>query len=117
MLAVTEKNSGQLMGMVGIGNKGEVNNEIEIAYFIANKYSENGFITEATEALSSWALESLDLEYLIAIVEPDNCASQKVVEKCGFEKQETKMILNSGETEEKPFYYYRLYNPTKFPNR
>lgn len=110
MLAVTEKNNGNLMGMVGLGNKSEVNNEIEIAYFISNKYSKNGFTTEAASAIANWAFETIDLEYLIAIVEPDNYASQKVLEKCGFKKQETKMILNSGETEEKPFYYYRLYN-------
>ena len=111
MLALTEKNSGNLMGMVGLGNKREVNNEIEIAYFISSKYSKNGFTTEAANAIANWAFESIGLEYLIAIVEPDNYASQKVLEKCEFKKQETKMILNSGETEVKPFYYYRLYNP------
>jgi RimJ/RimL family protein N-acetyltransferase len=63
--------------------------------------------------MSQWALGTLGLEYLIAIVETDNFPSQRVVEKCGFTKLETKMILNSGETEEKPFYYYRLYNEEK----
>jgi RimJ/RimL family protein N-acetyltransferase len=50
------------------------------------------------------------MDYLIAIVELDNYPSQRVVEKCGFRKIETRMILNSGESEEKPFFYYRLYN-------
>ena len=30
--------------------------------------------------------------------------------ECGFTKLNTKMILNSGDTEEKQFYYYRIYN-------
>lgn len=55
-------------------------------------------------------LHNLKLDYLIAIVELDNIPSQRVVEKCGFTKLDTKMILNSGDTEEKPFYYYRIYN-------
>lgn len=110
MLAVTLKSDAKLIGMVGIGNKEEVDNEIEIAYFISEEYCNNGYITEAAKAMTEWVFSSLEVAYLIAIVELDNFSSQKVVEKCGFIKHGTKMILNSGETEEKPFYYYRLEN-------
>lgn len=101
---------GRVIGMVGIGNKEEVDNEIEIAYFISKDYAGMGYISEAAYAVSHWALENLKMDYLIAIVEKDNYPSQRVAEKCGFKKCDTRMILNSGETEEKPFYYYRLYN-------
>lgn len=110
MLAVTLKTNGRIIGMVGIGNKEEVDNEIEIAYFISEKHSNNGYISEAAKAMTKWAFSSLNIDYLIAIVELDNFSSQRVVEKCGFIKIETRRILNSGETEEKPFYYYRLHN-------
>lgn len=110
MLAVTLKSNNQLIGMVGIGNKEEVNNEIEIAYFISEEYSGKGYMSEASKAMAEWAFTNLKLDYLIAIVETDNISSQRVVEKCGFTKLNTKMILNSGDTEEKPFYYYRIYN-------
>lgn len=110
MLAVTLKEDGKLIGMVGIGNKKEVDNEIEIAYFISREFSSKGYISEAAKAMAGWALNTLKLDYLIAIVEPDNLPSQRVVEKCGFIRLETRMILNSGENEEKPFYYYRLFN-------
>lgn len=110
MLAVTLKSSKQLIGMIGIGNKEEVNNEIEIAYFISEEYSNNGYISEALKAITEWAFTNLKLDYLMAIVEHDNIPSQRVVEKCGFTKLDTKIILNSGDTEEKPFYYYRIYN-------
>lgn len=109
MLAVTLNDSGTLIGMVGIGNKSEVDNEIEIAYFISEEYSGKGYITEAARAMSDWTLHTLGVDYLIAIVELDNIPSQRVIEKCGFEKLGERMILNSGEEEEKPFYYYRLY--------
>lgn len=42
-----------------------------------------------------------------------NVPSQRIVEKCGFTKRKTIMILNAGETEEKPFSYYRLDHPEK----
>lgn len=110
ILAVTLKSDSKLIGMVGIGNKEEVNNEIEIAFFISEEYSNNGYISEASMAMTEWVFTNLKLEYLMAIVELDNISSQRVVEKCGFTKLETKYILNSGDTEEKPFYYYRIYN-------
>ena len=99
-----------VIGMVGIGNKEEVDNEIEIAYFISEAYAGNGYISEAAHVVSRWALRSLKMNYLIAIVETDNYPSQRIVEKCGFEKVDSRMILNSGESEEKLFFYYRLYN-------
>ena len=102
--------NGSIIGMVGIGNKKEVDNEIEMAYFISEAYAGQGYISEAAKAVSCWALGNLGMDYLIAIVETDNYASQRVVEKCGFQKIDTRMILNSGESEEKPFHYYRLYN-------
>jgi len=98
-----------LIGVVGIGNKEEVDNEIEIAYFIAEEYTRRGYAAEAAQAAARWALDTLRLEYLIAIVEPDNAPSRRVVEACGFQKLETHWIVNSGETEAKPFDYYRLY--------
>ncbi|SCZ11590.1 GNAT family N-acetyltransferase [Alkaliphilus peptidifermentans] len=110
MLAVTLKSDRKLIGMVGIGNKEEVNNEIEIAFFISEEFSNNGYISEASMAMTEWVFANLKLDYLIAIVELDNISSQRVVEKSGFANLETKWILNSGETEEKPFYYYRIYN-------
>ena len=109
MFAVTIDND-KLIGMVGIGNKKEVNNEIELAYFVSEEYSGKGYISEAAEAVSKWSLHNLSLDYLIAIVETDNYPSQRVVENCGFQKIDTRKILNSGESVEKPFFYYRLYS-------
>ncbi|MGB7603886.1 MAG: GNAT family N-acetyltransferase [Lutisporaceae bacterium] len=110
MLAVTLKENKELIGMVGIGNKEEVDNEIEIAYFVSEDYCNKGYISEAAKAMAEWVFKTLEIEYLIAIVETDNFPSQRIVEKCGFAKLGTRMILNSGETEKKPFYYYRLYS-------
>ncbi|MCO1604718.1 GNAT family N-acetyltransferase, partial [Desulfosporosinus nitroreducens] len=63
MLAVTLEFNQKLVGMVGIGNKSEVNNEIEIAYFVSEKYSHNGYIGEAVKAMTEWAFNKLKLDY------------------------------------------------------
>ena len=110
MFAVCLKDTGEIVGMAGVGNKAEVDNEIEIAFFISEEYAGKGYITEAAKAVSQWALSFLKLDYLMAIVDVGNHPSQKVVQKCGFQLIDTRMILNSGETEQKPFHYYRLYN-------
>ena len=98
-----------MKSVIGIGPKEEVDNEIEIAYYISEEYCNQGFISEAAKAMTEWVFKNTEIEYLIAIVEIDNFPSQRVVEKGGFTKLGTKMILNSGDTEEKPFFYYRLY--------
>ena len=113
MFAVTLEDTGEIIGMVGVGNKKEVDNEIEIAYFISEHHSGKGYITEAAKTVSNWAVNHLNLDYIIAIVELDNYPSQKVVERCGFQRIETRTILNSGEKGEKPFYYYRFYNASR----
>lgn len=106
MLAVTLP-CGELIGMVGVGNKEEVDNEIEIAYFLSDDYTGKGYMVEAVNALVDWGLHELKIPFIMAIVETDNYPSQRVVERSGFEKIDERMILNSGDTEEKPFYYYR----------
>ncbi len=112
MLAVTLKSDRRLIGMAGIGNKKEVNNEIEIAYFISEEFNRKGYMSEAAKALTEWVFTNLQLDYLMAIVDPDNIPSQRVLEKCGFARLDTKMLVNDGDTVEKPFFYYRLYGNT-----
>ena len=65
VLAVELKDKEELIGMVGIGNKEEVDNEIEIAYFISKDFSNNGNISEAVKAMSQWVFAKLGLECLI----------------------------------------------------
>ena len=101
---------GTLIGMTGVGNKAAIDNEIEVAYFIAEMYVGNGYASEAVSAVTRWAFENLYMDYLIAIVQTENTPSQRVVENCGFERIDTRMILDDGQTEEKLFHYYRLYN-------
>ena len=76
-------------------------------YYIDEAFSARGYTSEAARALADHALQTLAIDHLIGIAEPDNPGSQKVLARAGFTQEGTRLILNSGEHEEKPFLYYR----------
>ena len=57
---------------------------VEIGYGIVDEYQGKGCATEAAEAAVAWALEQPGVIRVEAETEPDNKASQRVLEKCGF---------------------------------
>ena len=57
---------------------------VEIGYGILPEYQGRGYATEAVEAMVSWALCQSGVRRVEAETEPDNKASQRVLEKCGF---------------------------------
>ena len=52
-------------------------------------------MSQAVRAILNWGINYFDLKYVMAIVDVKNYSSPKVVERSGFEKIGTKMILNS----------------------
>lgn len=64
----------------GLGPDGSV----EIGYGIEEKYQGQGFASEAVSAVVDWALDQPGIRRVEAETEPDNRASQRVLEKCGF---------------------------------
>lgn len=65
--------------------KGPVkNHSVEIGYGIQPEYEGHGYTTEALQALTKWAFGQKDVVFVEAETAPDNKASQRVLEKCGF---------------------------------
>ena len=56
----------------------------EIGYGISTEYQGRGYATEAVDAMVAWALRQPGVRRVDAETEPDNRASQRVLEKCGF---------------------------------
>ena len=56
----------------------------EIGYGILEEYQRQGFAAEAVNAAVMWALQQSGVTRVEAETEPDNQASQRVLEKCGF---------------------------------
>ena len=57
---------------------------VEIGYGISEINQGNGYATEAVNAAVTWALKQPGVFRVEAETEPDNRASQRVLEKCGF---------------------------------
>ena len=57
----------------------------EVGYHIAEKYTGNGYATEAVKAFLPYIAEKKALQVIWGICLKENSASVKVMEKCGFE--------------------------------
>ena len=56
----------------------------EIGYGISEEYQNNGYATEAVKAVLDWAFAHTEVTTIEAETDPDNTASKRVLEKCGF---------------------------------
>ncbi len=69
-----------------------VDGSVVIGYMIAEDFRKRGYGAEAVEALVQWAEEQDDVFFVDADVEPDNVASIKLLEKCGFNGDGTRYV-------------------------
>lgn len=106
VLAIVRKNDLVCIGIVGVIPQKKIDGEIEILYSIADEYQKNGYATEAAGALVNWFFETRTHWYICAIVKTNNIASQKVIEKLGFEFIRNREI--SYDNVPTMFKYYRL---------
>lgn len=60
------------------------NHAVEIGYGVQPEYEGHGYTTEALRAMTQWAFSQKDVVFVEAETAPDNKASQRVLEKCGF---------------------------------
>jgi RimJ/RimL family protein N-acetyltransferase len=57
--------------------------EIEVGYRLARRFWGMGFATEAARESLRYGFEELGLDRIVAVVQPENIASCRVVEKIG----------------------------------
>jgi RimJ/RimL family protein N-acetyltransferase len=87
---VVEKETGQVVGQCGLLDKDvQGRDEIELAYTLALSAWGKGYATEIARALKRHAFEAMGIPRLIALIEPENLASERVAVKIGmrFDKE------------------------------
>jgi RimJ/RimL family protein N-acetyltransferase len=57
----------------------------EVGYLLGREFWGQGYATEAAVAVRDWAVENLDIERLIALIQPGNDRSAGVARKLGME--------------------------------
>ncbi len=83
--AIELKDSQEVIGFCGLSRFADINGrpEIEVGYRLAKAYWGQGYATEAATAVRDLAFERLNIERLIALVDPNNHRSIRVAEKLG----------------------------------
>jgi len=89
--AALEKTSGKIVGSCGFARP-HGTEEIELGYLFDRSFWGNGFATEAAAACLKYGFEQLKFPETIAITDLENVASQKVLEKIGFNKRGVEKI-------------------------
>jgi ribosomal-protein-alanine N-acetyltransferase len=87
-LAVTERETGALIGDGGLHPLGGVGPDVELGYTLARSAWGRGYATELGRALIEYAFTVLHVPRVVAQVEPANTASRNVLEKLGMTERE-----------------------------
>ena len=83
-VAVVERASGHLVGVMGLGNHSATYRRAEVGYWIGAAHRGRGYATEALRALTDWALGERGLYRVMLLADRENTGSRRVAERAGF---------------------------------
>jgi len=81
------KETSKIIGTAGFNLWDAVNNKAEIGYALSPEYWNKGIMTEIVNLITFYGFNNLSLNRIEARCEPENIASHKVLEKCGYFKE------------------------------
>ena len=84
--AVEERDTGRLVGEVGLQHLEYTGEDVEIGWTIARDEWGSGYATEAARAWLDAAFGPLGLDEVIAVVRPENAPSHRVAERLGMRR-------------------------------
>ena len=82
LLAVVDRASGAFLGWAGLQHL-EGGDEVEVAYYLGREAWGGGRATEVGREALRHGFTDLGLERIVAVVRPENAASQRVLTKLG----------------------------------
>jgi RimJ/RimL family protein N-acetyltransferase len=91
--AVEEKATGELVGELGFADyKRDIQPSIEgtpeLGWALASRVHGKGYATEAVRAAIVWGDEHFERVRTVCLIHPENVASIRVAEKCGYQEFE-----------------------------
>ncbi|QSB25744.1 GNAT family N-acetyltransferase [Flavobacterium sp. CLA17] len=84
---ITLKDNPKLLGIIGYYRMQPENYRAEIGYMLLPEFHGKGIIPEAVHRLIRYGFDDLKLHSIEAVIDPENFASEKVLQKCGFVKE------------------------------
>ena len=85
--AITFKGNPKLIGIIGHFRIQPQNYRAEIGYMISPEYHGQGIVAEAIKEVVRYGFEEMNLHSIEAIIDPNNLASERVLQKNGFVKE------------------------------
>lgn len=82
-VSVMDKEKKRVIGWCGLGSLDCKPDDIEIFYGLSSEYWGHGLATEAAIAMLHYGFDIIGLKRIIAVVDSNNIASKKVIEKVG----------------------------------
>jgi RimJ/RimL family protein N-acetyltransferase len=76
------RQSGESMGMCGLIQRNTLK-DVDIGYAFLPKFWSKGYAFEAAQAMKQYAQDELGLKRLVAVVDPENLPSIRLLEKLG----------------------------------
>ena len=103
---VHEKDSGLFVGEAGLFHFlfDDTQTDIEIGYHLHPQFWGKGYTTELTKALIHWGFQNSLINKIVASSYPNQTASQRVLQKSGFEFKGKKYTSDGEE-----LFWYELY--------
>jgi RimJ/RimL family protein N-acetyltransferase len=100
-LAVCDAPTGRPVGAIGLHRVSLRTRTAETGYWLSHGARGNGYVSRAVRLLAAWVFNDLQFARLELRTDPENLASQRVAERCGFRKEghlrSNMLILHSGE--------------------
>lgn len=85
---VVWKETGEMIGWCALGPLDFNSEEIEIFFGLAKDYWNRGIATEAASEMLRYGFNKIELNRIVAVVDHDNSASARVIEKLGMKYQQ-----------------------------
>lgn len=92
--AAVDRSTGDLMGYCGLQFLDNTS-EVEVGYRLASRFWGIGLASEAATACLRYGFTDLNLYRIVAVVQPGNVASQRVLEKIGLKYMKDARFYNS----------------------
>lgn len=83
-LVILDKHTNDLIGGTGFHHYNWSIPSVETGYWIRKKYSGQGFMTDATNALTQYAFKQLKVHRIALTCDPDNVKSKNIAERLSF---------------------------------
>lgn len=84
---ITLKGNPKVLGIIGYYRMQPENYRAEIGYILLPEFHGKGIISEAVKRLITYGFNDLKLHSIEAVIDPENFASEKVLQKYNFVKE------------------------------